>query len=305
MLGMVTVTYNSGDVLPDFLRATTGQTFQDFRLFIIDNDSRDVTRELLARVDDPRIVVTLNDKNLGVAEANNQGILGALESGCDRILLINNDTDFPADTLEKLVDMVESHGVKALAPLVYFHDNPLKPWFSGGIFVRWRAFRNTHHLPPMKAEAGQGSSLRLIEYAPTCCLLLDRCVFTQVGLMDPTYFVYSDDTDFCWRMLKAKVPLWYTEEAHIYHKASSLTGGSESAFSLRFMMRNRVLFIRKHTSFLQKMWSFLYLQTEIFYKLIFIARNMKTFRIQQQAFVEGLQMVLVDDSDLVCPPRHP
>jgi len=285
MLGIVTVTYNSGEVLRPFLDDVLAQTRDDYRLYVIDNNSTDQTRAILTEYQDARFCCILNETNTGVAEANNQGIHSALREGADWVLLINNDTEFPPDFLEKAMNFVQVGQAEVLAPLVYFYDPPDKPWFSGGTFIPWRAYRNTHSV---KGVSGP----REIEYAPTCCLLVHSDVFRKVGFMDPVYFVYSDDADFCWRLNKAGVRIRYSEEMWIFHKASSLTGGLESNFALRYMMRNRVLFVRKHAPFLMLLWALMYLQAEIFYKLIFISKNFTAFRVQQKAFREGLRIPL-------------
>src|SRR6266436_6146337 len=93
-IGVVTVTYNSADVLPDFLRCLSAQTHTDFLLFVIDNASHDGTVELLQAYNDSRLVIVANPDNRGVAEGNNQGIRRALEAGCFSVLLVNNDTEF-------------------------------------------------------------------------------------------------------------------------------------------------------------------------------------------------------------------
>ena len=46
-IGLVTITYNSADVIRDFLESTFYQTFQNFVIYIIDNNSQDDTLEIL------------------------------------------------------------------------------------------------------------------------------------------------------------------------------------------------------------------------------------------------------------------
>ena len=91
-IGVVTVTYNSGAVIRDFVESLLKQTHRDFLLYVIDNASTDDTVALFADYPAPRIVVVRNPSNVGVAEGNNLGIRAALRDGCTSVLLINNDT---------------------------------------------------------------------------------------------------------------------------------------------------------------------------------------------------------------------
>src|SRR6185369_1902431 len=102
-VGAVTVTYNSSAVLNDFLSSFLHQSYQDLRLYIVDNASTDDTLTQVARVASPGICVIANAENVGIATGNNQGIHAALEDGCDSILLMNNDTAFGPDLVGKLV----------------------------------------------------------------------------------------------------------------------------------------------------------------------------------------------------------
>ena len=71
-IGLVTIAYNSADVLKGFLDSTFKQTFQNFVIYIIDNNSQDNTISILKEYNDQRIVLIKNPENVGVARANNQ-----------------------------------------------------------------------------------------------------------------------------------------------------------------------------------------------------------------------------------------
>ena len=64
--------------------------------------------------------------------------------------------------------------------------------------------------------------------------------------MDERYFVYWDDTDFCYRLQKAGFVLMCDSSITMTHKVSSLTGGVTSDFFIRFHHRNQIYYVRKH-----------------------------------------------------------
>ena len=102
-IGIVTITYNSAKVIDGFLNSTLNQTHTNFILYIIDNISKDNTLEIINQYQDERIKIIANQKNVGVAAGNNQGIKQALQDNCNYILIINNDVEFEYTMFEKLL----------------------------------------------------------------------------------------------------------------------------------------------------------------------------------------------------------
>lgn len=256
LIGVVTVLFNSDDVLPGFFESLGRQQGVRFRLYVIDNSALNSGSKLsvsLARSYHIDARVHFNNANLGVAKGNNQGIELALADGCTHVLLANNDIEFGADTLKLLQGALDNGGEQAAAPKIMYHDEPNRIWYGGGHINAW-LMRTPHH-GIGEIDHGQYDAAGYVGYAPTCFMLFDAAVFQTVGQMDEQYFVYYDDTDFVWRMASFGVHICYVSNAVIFHKVSSSTGGSHSAFSVYYTNRNRIYFIRKHLRGLQKIFA--------------------------------------------------
>ena len=245
LIGVVTVTYNSATVLPDFLRCLVEQTHRDFILFAVDNASSDGTLSILRMSVDQRVRIIANPDNRGVAAGNNQGIRAALDAGCHSVLLINNDTEFDSTLIAQLDAGLDAHRVEMTCPKIMFCDEPERIWAAGGRFQSWLGYRAIH-LGEGELDQGQYDRARQVTYVPTCCVLIWKEVFERVGLMDERYFVYVDDVDFMYRAMKAGVKLMYLPEAKLLHKVGRLTGGEDSPFKIRYGTRNRIYFQLKH-----------------------------------------------------------
>lgn len=248
LIGVVTVTYNSERYLPAFFASCWSQTVDRHRVYCIDNASTDGTVAALAKQTDPRLQVTLNSTNVGVAEGNNQGIVQALLDGCEWVLLLNNDTTFPPTLLRQLVEACETQRWQAVVPKMHFDAPAGAIWYGGGSFNPRRGHTG-FHIGRGEPDRGQFDTPKRMDYAPTCCMLLHRSVFEKVGLMDETYFVYYDDTDYCWRMRQHGQALGYWPAATLVHKVGGSTGGVSSPFTVRITARNRLYFLRKHFGF--------------------------------------------------------
>ncbi len=286
-IGVVTVTFNSGQVIDAFINSVLNQDHPNFCLFVIDNASKDDTLARLGACPDVRIQLIPNAQNLGVAEGNNQGIESALADGCEYILLLNNDVEFGPTLFSELVNGIEVHGCGLVVPKIYFHDDPMRIWCAGGAFHRWRGYA-TQHFGEGVLDIGQFNEPRSVEYCPTCCMLIKSEVFHTIGMMDKKYFVYWDDADFCYRALKSKLILYYIPTAKLWHKVSSLTGGNRSNFSFRYYTRNKIYFLLKNRPLPEAMFHLLFYYMYLTLALILNIGSWEINKTRQRAFFEGL-----------------
>jgi GT2 family glycosyltransferase len=288
-IGIVTVTFNSATVLPDFLRSLKVQGYEDFVLFAVDNASTDNSVQILRECSDPRMRVIRNADNRGVAAGNNQGIQAALDAGCSSVLLINNDTEFDPTLIARLKDGFAKYEVEMTCPKMMYYGEPSRIWAAGGKFQRWRGYRSVH-IGDGELDRGQYDVARLVSYVPTCCVLIRKEVFEKIGMMDERYFVYWDDTDFMYRAKKAGVKLMYLPEAKLLHKVATLTGGAATPFAMRYGTRNSLYFLLKHFGIILTM-PWLALSQAIWCQKILLRQESKSwFAMKQAAFCESLSM---------------
>jgi GT2 family glycosyltransferase len=290
-LAVVTVTFNSSKVLDEFLLSASRQSLQDFKLYVIDNASADDTLERLrlAAGTDARIAVVANAENVGFAAGSNQGIRLALEAERTHVLLLNNDTTFPAELFATLMHAAVTNAQPVVVPKIYYHGDPNRLWFAGGRLVPSRGYAG-QHLGDGELDNGQFDVEQSVEYSSGCCMLVSASVFRTVGLLDPRYFVYHEDVDFCLRLARAGIPIWYAPRAYLYHKVSSLTGGLSSPFSARMGARNRAYYLKKNFGPL----ACAYFSSTYFAYLIMrwvMGRDSwDRFRLKAKSFAEGLRM---------------
>lgn len=287
-IGVVTVTYNSGRVLDDFLRSVSAQSFGNFLLYAVDNASRDTTLEQLRAWDDARLRVIANADNLGVAEGNNQGTRAALAEGCDLVLYINNDTEFDSETFALLAAELDALHCDMITPKILFEDH-IHIWSAGGTFNRFKGYFG-FPIGQGECDRGQYDAPARIRNATTCCLLVRKRVFDAIGMMDSKYFVYHDDSDFSYRAWKAGLTMFYTPSARLFHKVSALTGGKESPFSVRFSARGHVYFMLKNLGLPRCLIYLPALQLRMLMKLFLRTISWNEYMIRQRAFFEGISV---------------
>ena len=297
-IGIVTITYNSADVLSPFLECIWKQSHQNFILYVIDNSSTDSTLEILEKEQDSRLQLIKNESNFGVARANNQGIKKAIEKGCNQILIINNDVEFEDALIENLLQVQSDKNCSLISPKMMFHHNKNLIWYAGSWFVKSKGF-----LPLNRGmgeiDKGQYDEIKEIEYAPTCCLLAKKEIFEDIGFMDEKYFVYFDDTDFSYRIFKdGKHKMYYVPNIKFYHKVGSLTKSFKTKqkkryrgdFFLKQTIRNHIYFLKKIGGIFAYAFIFwLFFKNNI--RFIInpqIQKNFKTWQLITKSYFEGL-----------------
>lgn len=245
-IAVITVLYNSEDVVDEFLESLARQASTSLRLYAIDNSPSssclERTRSAVNRLGlDAKLVY--NNDNAGFAKGCNQGIRLALLDGCDYILLANNDTVFGPDTLRALAQPL-NEGELISCPKILYAGPERRIWFAGGRIDAWTM--RTPHIGMMEHDRGQHDNASYTGFATGCFVMIHPSVFEKVGLLDERFFVYYEDADFAWRLNRAGVRMRYTPSAVIEHKVSTLTGGKLSAFTQYYSNRNRIFFIRKN-----------------------------------------------------------
>ena len=299
-IGVITITYNSKDVLRPFLNCVWQQTHTNLVLYVIDNASQDATRSILEMENDSRLKVINNSTNFGVAKANNQGIIKAIEADCDQVLIINNDVEFESTLIEKLLQVQAEKSCSLVTPKMMYFDNPNHIWYAGSSFIKKKGYLPLH-TGMKQLDEGQYDRIIEVEYAPTCCLLAKKEVFHDIGLMDEKYFVYFDDTDFSYRVWKdRRHKMFYCPDVKFYHKVGSLTKSfnkvEEQIFRGDFFIqqntKNHIYFLKKIGGlFAYGFIAWLFLKNNIrFIVNPQIRKNFKTWLLINTSYFEGLKM---------------
>ncbi len=180
-VSVVVLTWNGRRWIERCLRSVAATAYPALTVRVVDNGSRDGTGDLVAAF--PSVLLDRRPRNLGFASGNNVGIRAALAAGADYVALLNQDTWVEPGWLAPLVQAAEadpSVGVLSPVQLTYESDN-YDPGFA-------RVFDGT-----------PGDAVREVTSVPGAALLVRRTVFETVGLLDPIYFAYFEEADFCRR----------------------------------------------------------------------------------------------------------
>ena len=241
LIWAVILTYNHYEDTKDCLESLLLSDYPDLKVIVVDNGSSDNTPELI-RQHFPQIHVIENGQNLGVPAGYNIGFQFALKNEADYILMLNNDTVLPKDMVSQLHKTGEEDPNTAIVmPKILLYGSKDQVWSSGG---RYRSFPPAILLTDKRYTTDD--SVRLIEYAPSCGLLIHRRAFERAGLFDPGYFFLFDDWDFSERVRAHGLNIWYVPNTFLWHKVSRTTQGPGSALFWHTFGASITRFYRRH-----------------------------------------------------------
>lgn len=194
------------------------------------------------------VTLIKNDQNYGFAEGNNIGMRYALKNlDPEYILILNNDTVVDKEFLDELIIFGEGNDkVGFLGPKTYYYDyegdkNVLD--FAGGKLnlIKGESVRVGYN----EVDKGQYNEPRTVDYIQGSCLLIKSKVLHDVGLFNPKFFTYWEESDLCLRGFKEGYESFYVPNAKIWHKSGVSSVGFNKIF---YFTRNMFWFVKKHST---------------------------------------------------------
>jgi GT2 family glycosyltransferase len=223
-------------------------------VFVVDNCSVDGSIEMI-KEKFPGIILMENKENVGFARANNQAIRQAKG---EFILLLNPDTVVEEDTFEKCLRFMDQHpeaggvGVKMLDGKGNFLPES-KRGFPTPFVAFCKAFGLSRLLP--KSQTFNRYHLGFLPENETneidvlagAFMFLRRSAIEKAGPFDEAFFMYGEDIDLSYRIVKAGFKNYYLPEARIIHyKGESTRKGSMNY--VRMFYQAMIIFAQKHFS---------------------------------------------------------
>ena len=253
ILSVIIVNYNVRYFLEQCLFSVRKALLNlEIEVFVVDNNSVDGSCQMV-REKFPDVKIIENKKNYGFSYANNQAI--RLSSG-KYVLLLNPDTVVQEDTFRHVITFMETHpeagglGIKMIdgkgnylpeskrslpTPVVAFY----KIFGLSRLFPGSKTF-NRYHLGFLNPE-----EMHEVEVLAGAFMLLRKSALDKVGLLDEDYFMYGEDIDISYRLLKGGYKNYYYPGTAIIHYKGESTRKSSINY-VQVFYRAMIIFARKH-----------------------------------------------------------
>ena len=235
---VIILNWNGRNVLGKCLDSVLRTDYQNFEVVVVDNASNDGSQSVI-KYGYPGLTVFENSRNLGYAEGNNVGIRCTKS---DYVVLLNNDTIVHKDWISELIkvalidDRIGILGCKVylMGTKIIQHAGSELSYLSNSLFGR-----------SFTEDRGQFDDITDVDYISGEAMMIRREAFERVGLLDPQYFGYWEDVDFCYRARKCGYRITYVPKSTIEHVVSA-SWDKRPLEAKMLSERNRLLFVLKN-----------------------------------------------------------
>jgi hypothetical protein len=220
-------------------------------IFVVDNGSQDGSRGEAKKVF-PFVYVVENKKNLGFAKAVNQGLQ---KTSGRYALLLNPDTHVKDGAIEQLVLFMDAHSDVGVGGAQLLNSDgsrqssianfpSLATELLNKSLLRW--------LFPKKFPGKERTYSEPIEVDSVigACMMVRRDALDRVGLLDEDYFLFLEETDWCYRMKRAGWKIYHVPQAEVYHFQGKSAETEKKKAKVEYY-RSRYHFFKKNRGRLQ------------------------------------------------------
>jgi GT2 family glycosyltransferase len=220
-------------------------------VIVVDSGSSDGSLEMVRR-EFPWARVIANSQNVGFIRGSNQGI----EASQGRyVLLLNPDTEIVGDALSVMVDYADANPqVGALGPQLRYPDGTIQSsrrrfptlataFLESTVLQRWLPRHRV--LDDYYVRDQSDDDTQEVDWVVGACLLLRREAIAQVGLLDESVFMYSDELDWCRRARSVDWRVVYLPAAQVVHHEGKSSDQAVVARHVHFQ-RSKIHYFRKH-----------------------------------------------------------
>lgn len=226
LVSIVIVNWNACEELLECLasldRAPPSATFE---VIVVDNGSRDASVESV-RASFPWVKVIANPANRGLAAANNQGIVA---SSGHYVLIANPDVQFPAGSVDALVDAMVRHPRAAFVFAQLIDPDGTRQTSAGALpTLRYALLGRSRQpapsgdppFPTMWWDHWDHSRESIVGHGLEACYLVRREAIADIGLQDERYVLDWEGLDWCERAHRRSWEVWFSPQARVVHLGS-------------------------------------------------------------------------------------
>jgi len=244
------VNWNTPDRSLACMRALRASTYTNFRIVLVDNNSRDDSVARF-RAEMPELDVLTPNENRGFAAGHGLALARARQLGADALWLVNSDALAEPEALQHLVDAQAEHGAAIYGgvPLRRAGDGTALLDFPAKFLdeqARPRAFLRDAEIP-FDADWQQRGALR-VGAVPGSSMFIPLSVVATHGWLDESWFMHCEEIDFCYRLRAAGIARFLVPASRVWHEdGGSSAGRPRVADVIRYYRaRNEILLARRY-----------------------------------------------------------
>ncbi len=263
-LSVIIVNWNTKGYLLACIKSISDREVKGWEIIVVDNDSMDGS-EKEAKKAFPFIRLIQNRENLGFAKAVNQGLQKA--SG-RYVLLLNPDAQVKNGAIGQLLSFMEANPDAGIAGAQLLNSDGSKQNSIANFPSLATELLNKSFLRRLFPKKFPGKERNYsepigVDSVIGACMMVRRRALDQVGILDEDYFLFLEETDWCYRMKKAGWKIYHVPQAEVDHFQGKSAEEVRKKARVEFY-RSRYHFFRKNRG----TWQWLVLLIGLLIKLM-------------------------------------
>ena len=248
LVSIITINYNQAEITRQFLESARGLAYPNYEIIVVDNASVQLLSQCIDSTHYPYLRIIRSETNLGFTGGNN---LGMEHAKGDYFFVVNNDTELAPLLINELLKPFAADAmIGVTCPKICFFEAPHHVQYAG--YNPMNLFTGTATAIGFdQADDGRFDQPHPTPFAHGCAMLVSREVVDRVGRFADRFFLYYEELDWSQRIRDAGFTIYYQPTATILHK-ESVSVGQNSPLRTYYLTRNRILFMRRHSSWFQR-----------------------------------------------------
>jgi GT2 family glycosyltransferase len=245
-VSIIIVNYNGFEHLKQCVNSLLHSEYPFYEIIIVDNASSDDSVSRIKREFEEyknKIVILDLPKNLGFAVGNR---IGAKKAIGDYLLLLNSDTKVERSSISELVTVMDKDLSIGVAQGKILLMNRPDTFDSAGATMN--VLGDSRSRGVYEKDYGQYDQLEEVSYTKGAAMIVRREIWDNLDGFDPLFFVYSEESDFCWRVWLSGYRVVFTPSATIYHIGAATSIKFKPSYLMFQQYRNQIVTVVKNLS---------------------------------------------------------
>jgi GT2 family glycosyltransferase len=223
-ISIILLNYNGKEFIAKCLQSIFNSSYKNYEVIIVDNCSSDNSLSIINEFfsEEKKLRIVALKKNFGYSVGNNIGYTYVVPEA-KYVVFLNNDVVVDDGWLSELVVAMEAdNNIGAAMPSILNLESPYENNVSGFMDV---------FMDNVPSPQSNASIIEKCFFASGCSAIIRRDVLKVIGLFNPNFFAYFEDTDLSWRIWLNGYSVVHVSRARVLHK-----GGASSSKAPKLLM---------------------------------------------------------------------
>lgn len=223
--------------------------YDNLEIIVIDNNSPNNSYEIISK-EFPKLKVIKSPKNDGYAAGHKIAADIALKENVDLLWILNTDLKVRKNTLTELINAYIEYGEAIYGSTTLLSETPETINFGGGAeyLNKNQAFSYNIFYQKDYSEEFKKLKVRNVQSVEGSSILIPLKTIKNIGFMNMSYFMYGEETDYCFYAREKGIPSLLVTNSVIIHKGGGSFENNPkiSVVEAYYRQRNFIFFNKKY-----------------------------------------------------------